>query len=66
MKRRPRKDDLMPWGQRQLEEAYQTRERPQCGREDFESGYLASLIDNLVYSAFLIDRRADLFERHAP
>lgn len=66
MKRRPRKDDLMPWGQRQLEAAYQDRERPQCGREDFEAGYLASLIDNHVASAFLIDRRPGLFERRAP
>lgn len=56
----------MPWGQRQLEEAYQNRERPQCGREDFEAGYLASLIDNHVASAFLIDRRPDLFDRQAP
>lgn len=61
MTRRPCKDDLTPWAQRQMEAAYQGRERPQCSREDFESGYLAGLVDSLVYSAFLIDHRPEVF-----
>lgn len=63
MARPPRKDDLTPWAGRQMEAAYQRRERPQCSREDFENGYLVALIDNHVRSAFLIDRRADVFGR---
>lgn len=58
---RPRKDDLTPWTQRQMEAAYQARERPQCSREDYESGYLAALVENHVMSAFLIERRPKVF-----
>jgi hypothetical protein len=59
--RKPRKDDLTPWAVRQMETAYQERERPQCSREDFEAGYFQALLDNHVRSAFLVDRRAEVF-----
>lgn len=61
--RAPRKDDLTPWALRQMEAAYQRRERPQCSREDFEAGYLAAVVDNSVRSSILIDRRTDVFGR---
>jgi hypothetical protein len=59
--RPPRRDDLTLWALRQMEAAYQRRERGQCSREDFYDGYLQALLDNHVYSAFLIDHRPDVF-----
>lgn len=63
MSKRPRKGDLTPRAARQMETSYQDRERPQCSREDFESGYVQALIDNGVRWAFLVDRRVAVFGR---
>jgi hypothetical protein len=59
--RKPRKEDLTPWAQRQMDTAYRERERPKCSREDFEDGYLAALVYANVFSSFLIDKRPELF-----
>lgn len=45
-------DDLTPLMARQLERAYEARERRQMSRADFASGYVAALIDLRSASSF--------------
>lgn len=49
-------NDLQPWMQRELERAYQDRERPKCSREDFADGFIAALVALRSKSAFLPGR----------
>lgn len=49
-------NDLAPHARRQLQQAYDARERPKCSREDFVSGYIAALIDLRSRSSFLDGR----------
>jgi hypothetical protein len=42
--RRLTENDLEPWAKRNLEKAYETRERPRCSREDFADGFIAGLV----------------------
>lgn len=48
----PNENDLEPWAKRNLERAYQARERKQASREDFAAGYIAALIDVRSSSQF--------------
>lgn len=45
-------DDLEPWAKRDLDKAYETRERPRCSREDFADGYIAALVTLRAKSQF--------------
>lgn len=45
-------NDLQPWAQRDLERAYETRERPRCSREDFADGFIAGLVSARSWSSF--------------
>jgi hypothetical protein len=49
-------DDLQPWVRRELERAYEQRERPKCSREDFADGYIAALRALRSTSSFLPGR----------
>lgn len=55
----PKEDDLHAYIAKQMEAAYQQRERPQCSRADFFDGYLAALRDHLPRSAFKQGRRPE-------
>lgn len=48
----PKEDDVWPHMAKQMEAAYQQRERPQCSRADFFDGYLAALRDYIPRSSF--------------
>lgn len=45
-------DDLTPLMQRNLDRAYEARERRQMSRADFAAGYVAALIDLRSKSSF--------------
>jgi hypothetical protein len=49
-------DDLAPWARRELDAAYEARERPRCSREDFADGFIAALRALHSKSAFLPGR----------
>lgn len=49
-------DDLAPWARRELDRAYDERERPKCSREDFADGFIAALRALRSKSAFLSGR----------
>lgn len=49
---RLRESDLEPWAQRDLDRAYETRERPRCSREDFADGFIAGLVSVRAWSSF--------------
>lgn len=57
---RAREDDLTSWERRNLEDAYQGRERPRCSREDFADGYLSALVALRSRSSFLPGRWQEL------
>lgn len=44
--------DLEPWAKRALDQAYETRERPRCSREDFADGFIAALVAVKARSMF--------------
>ena len=44
--------DLEPWAKRELDQAYETRERPRCSREDFADGFIAGLVALRARSMF--------------
>ncbi len=44
--------DLEPWAKRALDQAYETRERPRCSREDFTDGFIAGLLSVKARSMF--------------
>lgn len=45
-------DDLTPYMQRQLDQAYQERDRPKASREDFAAGFIAALLALRSRSSF--------------
>lgn len=50
--KRPTEDDLEPWARRSLDQAYETRDRPRCSREDFADGFIAALVAMKARSMF--------------
>ena len=52
-RKRLAESDLEPWAKRDLDKAYETRERPRCSREDFADGWIAALIDLRSWSSFI-------------
>lgn len=45
-------NDLAPHMKRELDQAYETRERPRCSREDFADGFIAALVALRSRSSF--------------
>ena len=45
-------NDLEAWAKRALDQAYETRERPRCSREDFADGFIAALVGLKARSMF--------------
>lgn len=59
---KPTIDDLITYERRRFESAYHERDRNRCSRKDFLDGWLSSLVENRVRSAFRPERWEALFE----